>query len=58
MNIFLIPYTPGRHLVMGYVLAGASLVVWAIRDGRDAAASIHKYLAERVDADSELAIAS
>ncbi len=42
----------------GDIVRGASLVVWAIRDGRDAAASIHKYLAERVDADSELAIAS
>ncbi len=42
----------------GDIVRGASLVVWAIRDGRDAAASIHKYLAERVDAASELAIAS
>jgi glutamate synthase (NADPH/NADH) small chain len=28
----------------GDVVRGASLVVWAIRDGRDAAASIHTYL--------------
>ena len=42
----------------GDIVRGASLVVWAIRDGRDAAASIHKYLAERADAGSELAIAS
>ena len=42
----------------GDIVRGASLVVWAIRDGRDAAASIHKYLAERVDTGSELAIAS
>ncbi len=28
----------------GDVVRGASLVVWAIKDGRDAAASIHKYL--------------
>jgi glutamate synthase (NADPH) small chain len=28
----------------GDVVRGASLVVWAIRDGRDAATSIHKYL--------------
>ncbi len=41
----------------GDIVRGASLVVWAIRDGRDAAASIHKYLTERVDAGSELAIA-
>jgi glutamate synthase (NADPH/NADH) small chain len=26
---------------------GASLVVWGIRDGRDAAASIHKYIEAR-----------
>jgi len=28
----------------GDIVRGASLVVWAIKDGRDAAASIHKYL--------------
>ena len=28
----------------GDIVRGASLVVWAIRDGRDAAASIHRYL--------------
>ena len=28
----------------GDIVRGASLVVWAIRDGRDAAASIKKYL--------------
>ena len=28
----------------GDIVRGASLVVWAIRDGRDAAASIEKYL--------------
>jgi glutamate synthase (NADPH/NADH) small chain len=28
----------------GDVVRGASLVVWAIKDGRDAAAAIHKYL--------------
>jgi glutamate synthase (NADPH/NADH) small chain len=31
----------------GDIVRGASLVVWAIRDGRDAAASIHAYLAEQ-----------
>jgi glutamate synthase (NADPH/NADH) small chain len=31
----------------GDVVRGASLVVWAIRDGRDAAAAIHKYLEAR-----------
>jgi len=34
----------------GDVVRGASLVVWAIRDGRDAAAAIHKYLQARVPA--------
>lgn len=28
----------------GDIVRGASLVVWAIRDGRDAAASIHQHL--------------
>ncbi|MCW5729792.1 MAG: NAD(P)-dependent oxidoreductase [Alphaproteobacteria bacterium] len=31
----------------GDIVRGASLVVWAIRDGRDAAASIHTYLSAR-----------
>jgi glutamate synthase (NADPH/NADH) small chain len=30
----------------GDIVRGASLVVWAIRDGRDAAAQIHKYLVQ------------
>ena len=33
----------------GDILRGASLVVWAIRDGRDAAASIHTYLVAKTD---------
>jgi glutamate synthase (NADPH/NADH) small chain len=28
----------------GDIVRGASLVVWAIRDGRDAAASIHAFV--------------
>ncbi len=31
----------------GDIARGASLVVWAIRDGRDAAASIHQYLMQQ-----------
>jgi glutamate synthase (NADPH) small chain len=31
----------------GDIVRGASLVVWAIRDGRDAAAQIHRYLARQ-----------
>jgi len=34
----------------GDIARGASLVVWAIRDGRDAAASIHDYLLTRAQA--------
>jgi len=37
----------------GDIVRGASLVVWAIRDGRDAATAIHAYLA-----DQELAVAA
>jgi len=32
----------------GDIVRGASLVVWAIRDGRDAAVSIQKYLEKRM----------
>ena len=33
----------------GDIVRGASLVVWAVRDGRDAAEQIHAYLAARAD---------
>jgi glutamate synthase (NADPH) small chain len=39
----------------GDIVRGASLVVWAVRDGRDAAEGIHQYLQARAP---ELAIAS
>jgi len=43
----------------GDIVRGASLVVWAIRDGRDAAASIEAYLNARADvAPEELRAAS
>jgi glutamate synthase (NADPH) small chain len=32
----------------GDIVRGASLVVWAVKDGRDAAAAMHKYLEARV----------
>ena len=32
----------------GDIVRGASLVVWAIRDGRDAAAQIEKYLKRKI----------
>jgi glutamate synthase (NADPH/NADH) small chain len=31
----------------GDIVRGASLVVWAIRDGRDAAGAIHQYLRQQ-----------
>jgi glutamate synthase (NADPH/NADH) small chain len=34
----------------GDIVRGGSLVVWAIRDGRDAAAGIHKHIQARADA--------
>jgi len=46
----------------GDIVRGASLVVWAIRDGRDAAAAIHRWLEARARgaaaAPPELALAS
>lgn len=39
----------------GDIVRGASLVVWAIRDGRDAAAAMHKYLAAKAARLSEAA---
>ena len=41
----------------GDIVRGASLVVWAIRDGRDAADAIHRALAQRQQ-DQDLAMAS
>ena len=35
----------------GDIVRGASLVVWAIRDGRDAATAIHRYMQENVVAE-------
>ncbi len=34
----------------GDIVRGASLVVWAIRDGRDVAAAMHGYLAAQAGA--------
>ncbi len=42
----------------GDIVRGASLVVWAIRDGRDAAASIHKYLTAKAAGDAAPAVAA
>ena len=35
----------------GDIVRGASLVVWAIRDGRDVAASMHKWLKAKARAE-------
>jgi glutamate synthase (NADPH/NADH) small chain len=42
----------------GDIVRGASLVVWAIRDGRDAADAMHTYLSARQAAEADLAKAS
>ena len=42
----------------GDIVRGASLVVWGVRDGRDAAAGIHAFLAAGVEAPEALALAS
>jgi len=39
----------------GDIVRGASLVVWAIREGRDAAAHIHKHLKVQMTADAKVA---
>ncbi len=42
----------------GDIVRGASLVVWAIRDGRDAAAAMHSYMQQTVAGDASLAVAA
>jgi glutamate synthase (NADPH/NADH) small chain len=42
----------------GDIVRGASLVVWAIRDGRDAAESIHRHLQARAHQAPAMAAAS
>jgi len=37
----------------GDIVRGAALVVWAIRDGRDAAEQIHKYIAAKAAAEED-----
>jgi glutamate synthase (NADPH/NADH) small chain len=39
----------------GDIVRGASLVVWAIRDGRDAAEAMHRYLSAHASADALIA---
>ena len=41
----------------GDIVRGASLVVWAIRDGRDAAAQIEKYLEKKINRNKSVAAA-
>ena len=45
---------PGVYAA-GDIVRGASLVVWAIREGRDAAAHMHKYLRALEKADQKIA---
>ncbi len=45
---------PGVYAA-GDIVRGASLVVWAIREGRDAAAHMHKYLKAQMAADQKVA---
>ena len=42
----------------GDIVRGASLVVWGVRDGRDAAAGIHAFLAAGAEAPGSIALAS
>jgi len=42
----------------GDIVRGASLVVWAIRDGRDAAASIHNYIQAQAGAELRPTVAA
>jgi len=39
----------------GDIVRGASLVVWAIKDGRDAAENIDKYLKNKVNSKQKVA---
>ena len=48
-NITLMTSLPGVFAA-GDIVRGASLVVWAIRDGRDVAAQMHQYLAAQTPA--------
>ena len=42
----------------GDIIRGASLVVWAVRDGRDAVESIHKYLQAKTTGETKPAVAA
>ena len=42
----------------GDIVRGASLVVWAVRDGRDAAARIHKYLQAKATGNTVASVAA
>jgi len=42
----------------GDIVRGASLVVWAIRDGRDVAEHMHSYLLQKAEVDASAAVAA
>ena len=44
----------GWSFCAGDIVRGASLVVWAIRDGRDAASQIEKYLKAKAGKDKSI----
>ena len=46
---------PGADVKPGDIVRGASLVVWGVRDGRDAADAMHSFLMRRQGADLALA---
>ena len=42
-------------VLAGDIVRGASLVVWGIRDGRDAAEGIHAYISSNASAETAVA---
>jgi glutamate synthase (NADPH/NADH) small chain len=42
----------------GDIVRGASLVVWAVRDGRDAAAQMHQYMQQAMQQSAAVAVAA
>jgi len=44
------PTARRRPFAAGDIVRGASLVVWGVRDGRDAAEQLHRYLKTKAEA--------
>ena len=49
---------PASFVQPGDIVRGASLVVWAIRDGRDAAVQMHAWMRQRTVKDAALRMAA